>query len=124
MPRMRRANDESPGRRPLRLNLRLSEVEAAQLQAHAIQHRVTTPRYVLDRALSDNSSAPSITEQREIAQQLMRLTRQIAGIANNVNQLAHVANATQEIDPDTAETLAVARRVMDSLDSKVRELLK
>lgn len=124
MPRMRRANNESPGRRPVRLNLRLSEVEAAHLQAHAIRHRVTTPRFVLDRALADDSSSRSITEQREVAQQLMRLTRQIAGIANNVNQLAHVANASQEIDPDTADTLAVARRVMDSLDAQVRELLK
>lgn len=112
----RRRKEDSSERRTAGLRLQLTPAERAELDARA----ATTGRNLSDYArivlLSDlKKPAPSVRNVRALGQLVVALNR----IGNNVNQLAHVANAINEIPSEralrelTAQIKAAVAKVME-----------
>lgn len=116
--RRRRANVE--GGRMHRHEVKVSPEEEARLLALAEKHRVTIPRLLIEAALNENSESPS--ERREQFMQLSALQRLVGSVANNINQIARHANATGEVPPDAAASIAHARSVILRIDRQLAEM--
>lgn len=122
----RRRRRVEGGRRQM-LNVRYSEEElrAVQMRAAAAGWEVTS--YVAEVAVRGPvrvESSPgrgalafrmSGPERQAWAGELMAVRRIVGATANNVNQLAKVANATGEVPVETAASLAACERAMTRL---------
>lgn len=117
--RTRRA--KLPGGRTRQINVRVSTEEWLGLQARAVESGMSVPRLLVDAALRDARPAPTVSPAE--ASELFAIRRLLAGVANNVNQVAKVTNATGETPAQTEDVFrAVARLVarLDALMDKVR----
>lgn len=65
------------------------EEEALLLQRAAAQH-VSIPRLLVESALSGGAETSS--ERRNAIEELFKIERALAGVANNINQIARTAN--------------------------------
>lgn len=90
--------------------VRFTPAEFALVQEHARSCRRTVARYVRETTLG---SVPHTRRNHDVDAMLYQLGR----IGNNVNQLAHVANATDRFP--TAELLTA---VLDELRALIRHL--
>lgn len=113
--RRRRANVE--GGRRYRHEVRLTAEEEERLVALAERHRVSVPRLLVESALSARGETP--TERRNAVEVLFGLHRLLAGISNNVNQVARVANSAGEVPPQAPAVLAAVRRTAEKIDDAV-----
>lgn len=104
-----RSHRVGPGLHRSRLTVYLSAQERAVLQARAYSSGLSMSRVLVDGALHAGSvDLVDGATLRSFLTVLTDLQVQIRGIAGNLNQLAHHANATQEFPDDAAAT---AKRV-------------
>ena len=90
-----------PGGRKRQVSLCLTDDEYAALRGRPDRAKVSVPRYLIEAALSGSASAA--TEQRQLRRDVERTQLVLAGLANNVNQLAKWAN-TNRVLPDSFES--------------------
>jgi DNA replication initiation complex subunit (GINS family) len=103
-----------------RHEVKVSPEEEAQLLALAEKHRVTIPRLLIEAALSEGTENPS--ERRDQFMQLSTLQRLVGSVANNINQIARHANATGEVPPEAAASIAHARAVIIRIDRQLADM--
>jgi hypothetical protein len=106
------------GGRTYRHVVKLTDEQELAVQAAARVQGVTVARLLADSALK----APRASVSREDLTELFAVTKLIAAVGRNLNQLAKVANATGEVPPETAAAVDAVRRVFDRLRELPREL--
>lgn len=116
--RRRRAN--APGGRPHEHKVRVTAHEEAQLRLLADRHAVTVPRLLVEAALARGGETPS--ERREALVELFRVRRQLAGLATNVNQIAHRVNTDGRMPVGSADALARIEEVVEKIDDAIEGL--
>ena len=97
-----------PGGRERRTNLRMTEDEQDKLTKLAAEAGVSIPRFLIESALGGGVK-PS--QRRIMVTELLAAKNQVAGAANNLNQLARWANTNEAYPPGAdraAEALADA----------------
>ena len=109
------------GGRHKRYVVRVSDVEEGYLRRLALAHRVSVQRLLVESTMAAGAGQ-SLADRRAVIANLFGLYRLAANIANNVNQIAKVANATGEIRAELAATLDAARRVAVRIDAQIDEL--
>jgi len=104
--------------------VRVTPEEEAQLLALALRYRVSVPKLLVDAALAGGSeaAAENASVRYALVTELFGLHRLLANIANNVNQVAKVANATGAVPPETDAVLSSTRRAAARIDALVDEL--
>lgn len=117
--RRRRAN--VAGGRQHRHEVKVSPEEEGMLLRLAKEQRVTVPRLLVESALSV-SAAETPSERRNAMVELFALHRLLAGIANNVNQIARATNATGEVQAEMRATLDAVRRTAQRVDAAIDAL--
>jgi hypothetical protein len=105
------------GSRQLQLQVRLSEPEREQLRARAGELGVSVPRLLVESALAGRETS---TERREMLAEVFELRRLVATVANNVNQLAKVANVSGQV-PER-DQLTVTLTELGELMGRLRDL--
>jgi hypothetical protein len=113
--RHRRARE--PGRRLLRKEVKLTEIEDARLRARAAELGVSVPRLLVESAL-EGLETP--TERRRLMAELFEIRRVLATVANNVNQLARSANISGQVHEGKRFEQTLAE--VDRLVARLREL--
>lgn len=116
--RVRQAN--VVGGRPARHEVRVSAHEEAALLAAAAAAGVSVPRLLVESALAERGE--TVTERRQLAAELFGAFRVLSGVANNVNQIAKVANSTGELVEQTSAVLAAVERATVRVDRLLEEL--
>lgn len=112
------------GGRQHRHVVRVTAEEEGRLLGLALQYHVSVPKLLVDSALAGgaDSAAINASVRKELLVQLFTAHRVLAGIANNVNQLARQANSTSEVPAETNATLAAARRAAERIDGLCDQL--
>lgn len=115
--RRRRAN-VSGGRHHTH-EVKVSAEEEARLLMLAEEQGVGVVRLLVESALASSGETP--TQRRELLAELFAVHRVLSGIANNINQIAKVTNATGEWQPELHAALdslrGHARRLDDVIDA-------
>jgi hypothetical protein len=116
--RRRRANVPSgrPGR-GRRYEVSVTPDEDVQLQARAAQRDVTVPRLLFESAMA--AGVEIAAERKQAIVMLFKLQRQMATIANNVNQLARYANTEGRFPAEAAEVVAEYRRLAKQIEASM-----
>lgn len=115
--RRRRAN--APGGRPHQHMVRVTVMEEGQLRLLADAQRVTIPRLLVEAALS-RGETPS--ERRLALIELFRMRRELAGLATNVNQIAHAVNIDGRMPVGSAATLVQIEDLVAKVDAAIEAL--
>lgn len=118
--RKRRAN--VVGGRAAKHELWVSAEEEGELLRRATAEGMTIPRYVMERALS-NEGGETVTERRGRLGELLRTRRLLAADSNNLNQLTRRVNAGEsahDLHAQILHTLHAVDRVLESLDAVLR----
>lgn len=112
------------GGRQHRHVVRVTPEEEAQLLTLALRYKVSVPKLLVDSALAGGSeaAAANASVRHALVTELFGIHRLLANIANNVNQVAKVANATGGVPPETGAVLASTKRTADRIDALVDEL--
>lgn len=122
--RRRRANVQ--GGRQHRHEVKVSPEEEGVLLRLALQHRVTVPRLLVEAAMSmDAANGESIetpTQRAEAVRMLFGLRRQLGSMANNVNQIARVANTTGVVPSNYEATMTAIVRTAREVEEAVEML--
>jgi hypothetical protein len=118
--RQRRANVE--GGREKSYRVYVTAGEDAQLRDRAVKADVTVPRFLFESAM--NANIETNTDRKKAIAEIFRLTRLMATVSNNVNQLARYANTEGQF-PDEAgavvdEYRALAAKVEVQIDRLAR----
>jgi hypothetical protein len=116
--RRRRAN--APGGRQHQHMVKVTDYEEAQLRLRADEQNVTIPRLLIEAALARGGETP--TESREKLVELFCVRRQLAGLATNVNQIAHAVNTDGRMPIGSAAALARIEEVVDRIDDAIEGL--
>jgi len=95
--------------------------EEALLVALAAQQRVSVPRLLMERALSDRETS---TDRRDAMARFFAFRRQLTGLATNVNQLARAANIDGQTAVGTRAAIAEIRAVVEKLDAAIEDLAR
>lgn len=115
----RRRQANAPSGRPISHKVRLTEEEHARLLKLADEQEVTIPRLLVESALA-STSGETPTQRRQAMVELFAIRHQLATVANNINQLARIANVSGEVpgglEPVLLELRGLARRIDDTLD--------
>ena len=90
--RVRRGREPAPRR--VYQQVTLTEAEREQLRARAAELGVSVPRLMVEAALEGRETP---TERKQQIAELFEVRRLLATVANNVNQLARLANTTGEL---------------------------
>lgn len=109
------------GGRHKRYIVRVSDVEEGYLRRLALAHRVSVQRLLVESTMAAGAGE-SLAERRAVIANLFALYRLAANIANNVNQIAKVANTTGEVRLELAAVLDAVRRVAVRIDAQIDEL--
>lgn len=116
----RRRQANVAGGRRVRFEVKVSEVEAAQLKAIANEQEVSVARLLVESALS--RGVETITERRQLGFELTEVRRLLASVANNSNQVAKYTN-TEGVVPSWAADIAQDyAELRPQLNAIVREL--
>lgn len=101
--------------------VRVTPEEEARLLALALKYRVSVPKLLVDAALAGGAgeAATRSRARDEILVELFGAHRLLAGVANNVNQMARATNATGEVQEAMLVTLAKVREVAMRIDEVV-----
>ena len=100
--------------------VKVTDYEEAQLRLRADEQNVTIPRLLIEAALARGGETP--TESREKLVELFRVRRQLAGLATNVNQIAHAVNTDGRMPIGSAAALARIEEVVDKIDDAIEDL--
>ncbi len=117
--RKRRAN--ATGGRHYAHQVKVTPEEEAVLLQLAAAQGVSVPRLLVESALAveDRTTA---TDRRAAIAELFRIHRVLGGAANNMNQLAKVANATGEVPAEFGPTMGYVRRLCSKIDATIDKL--
>lgn len=112
------------GGRQHRHVVRVTPEEEGQLLALALRYRVSVPKLLIDSALAGGAAnaAANASVRDELLTELFKAYRALAGIANNVNQIARATNATGEAQAEMSATLAAVRRTAERIDGLIDQL--
>lgn len=112
------------GGRPRRHVVRVTAEEDAQLLELAARFHVSVPKLLVDSALAGGAAAAvaNASVRAEVLTNLFAAQRQLAGIANNVNQLAKFANVNGFVPADASAALDDARRTTMQISGLVDEI--
>ena len=113
----RRARNVTGGR-PFRHEVKVSEAEEAKLVILAARHQMTIPRLLVMSAL-ERSNEITAADKRELLTELFVIHRLLGNMANNVNQIAKVANSTRELPPQTDAVLSAAWSTLRRIDRQI-----
>ena len=105
--RQRRANVE--GGREKSYRVYVTADEDAQLRARAVVADVTVPRFLFESAM--NANIETTTDRKKAIAEMFTLTRLMANVSNNVNQLARYAN-TEGKFPEEAHAVVDEYRAL------------
>lgn len=108
------------GGRQHRHEVKVTAEEEAVLLRLANEQHVSVPRLLVEAALSGGSAAATV--RRDLVTQLFSVERLLASISNNVNQIARATNWSQEVQAETAATLAAVRRVAERIEDTLEAL--
>ncbi len=120
--RRRRANVEG-GRRERHV-VRVTAEEELRLTVRANEQGITVPRLLVEAALADRMAGLTSTERREAIAELFAVRRLLAGVANNLNQVARVANVTDELPDNAAVSIDAIRRMVPRIEAAVEGLIE
>jgi len=98
-----------PSGRHVRMSLRLSPAENADVRRLALAAGVSPQRFLLEAAL--HGGPVTVAERRRRVDELGFITRQLVGLATNVNQLAKAANRTGQVPAGTGQALVAIERL-------------
>ncbi len=99
------------GGRTHRHVVKLTTEQELAAQARAKVSGVTVARLLADSALAQQRA---LIAHEDLAQ-LFALTNHVAAVGRNLNQLAKAANATGELEPETAAAIESVMRLFDRL---------
>ena len=119
-PRRRRRANVTGGRQHAH-QVRVTGEEEARLLALAGEQQVSIPRVLIESALAGGAQAAA--DRREAMEGLWALHDVVAGVANNVNQIARIANTERRLPVGTDEVRAKALEVMRELDVAIGRLV-
>ncbi len=108
------------GGRKRRHEVLVTEAEAEELRRLADAQQVSVPRLLIESALS--ATGETSTRRRAAMSELFAIRRVLAGVANNVNQIARVANIEERVSGELAATLGELDARMQMLDETIDEL--
>lgn len=91
--------------------------EEARLLMLAQAQGVTVVRLLVESALAGDRE--TATERAGLVTELFAVHRSLAGVANNVNQIARKLHATGELAAETREVLGAARASMARIDAVI-----
>ena len=91
--------------------------EEARLLMLAQAQGVTVVRLLVESALAGDRE--TATERAGLVTELFAVHRSLAGVANNVNQIAKKLHATGELAAETGAVLSEARSVMGRIDGLI-----
>jgi mobilisation protein len=102
----------------------VTEEEEGKLLALALQYRVSVAKLLVDSALAGGAevAVANASVRHEVIVQMFATHRLLAGIANNVNQMAKATNATGEVQEAMVVTLSKVREVAERISSFIDEL--
>lgn len=105
--------------------MRLLEEEHRALALLAADQGVSIPRLLVEAARSTDREQ-SITQRRAAMMEMVAVRRLLAGVANNVNQIAKAANTGQldEVQERCAGEFAALRALSDKIAATVDEMAK
>jgi len=119
-----------PGRRQVRVGLRLSEAEAAVLQAGAARSGMTLAGYAAAAALA---SAARTRRPRTVPQATVASRQMLAGlvaarleltrVGSNLNQAVRVANTTGRVPAELFELLGQVEQAVRAVDDRTAGVL-
>ena len=112
----RRRRENVEGGRLRAYKVRVSPEEAGRLERLAQAGGVSVPRLLMESALSSQEPA---TTRREALSEMFAAYRLLAGLANNVNQIARVSNATGTVPPWAPTVMAKVRRTAERIDAAI-----
>lgn len=124
----------SSGRRRRRANVlggrhhahrvKVTPEEESRLLVLATAQGISVPRLLIEAALAEDPDARTMTasERHQLIEEMFIVKRLLANIANNVNQIARVANSTGEVRDEAVHYTREARRLVDRL-TEVAEAL-
>jgi len=116
--RARRANADQA--RQKRYSVYVQEAEAAELQARANTLGVTVPRLLFESAM--NLHVETSTERKSAIAELFTVSRLLANVANNVNQIAKFANTESAFPDDAAAVVDDARALVGEIEKTIVRL--
>lgn len=119
MGRRRRAN--ARGGRSHRHEVKVSAEEEARLVALAEAQGVTVARLLVESAMA-GERGETASERRALITELFAVHRSVAGVANNVNQIARKLHTTDELAVETRQVLAAALATMAGIDAVIDRL--
>jgi hypothetical protein len=114
--RRRRARESEPRR--VQIQVKATEAERDQLRARAAELGVSVPRLLVESALAHGTVTG--TERRAEMVELFEVRRLLATVANNVNQLARMANISGEVT--VGKRLDQALGDVEGLVDRLRDL--
>ena len=117
--RRRRANVQ--GGRQHRHEVKVTPEEEALLVVRAEAAHVTVPRLLVEAALA-GGGGETPTERRQAMAELFGVHRLLAGVSNNVNQIARATNATGELQAELEGVLVAVRRTAERVDAVLEGL--
>ncbi|GAA2120057.1 plasmid mobilization relaxosome protein MobC [Kocuria atrinae] len=100
----------------------MSESERAALMVLE-QQTGLSPSALMVQAVFGSADPVAVQLRRSQLAELIQMRHLMATIANNVNQIARHANSTDEVLPETVETLREARRFGMDVLAKIDELI-
>ena len=98
----------------------LSEREATVLDARAERAGVSVQRFLLESALIGNQQ--TVSERHALYRTLLAARRTVAGAANNLNQLARVANTTGRVPAELDDVSDAIVKASGALEASLVEL--
>src|SRR3954447_23788584 len=109
-----------PGGRPIVHKVKVLPGQEARLQEMASAQGVTVSRLLVEATLGVESW--TITQRRELVAELLRARRALAGVATNVNQIAHWCNREQRFTADAERLLPAIEAATDRMTAAATEL--
>ncbi|MFN8185222.1 MAG: plasmid mobilization relaxosome protein MobC [Candidatus Nanopelagicales bacterium] len=101
--------------------MKVTAEEEARLVALAEAQGVTVARLLVESAMA-GERGETASERRALITELFAVHRSVAGVANNVNQIARKLHATDELAVETGQVLAAALATMAGIDVVIDRL--
>lgn len=117
----RRRQFNAEGGRDVSRKVKLTTAQDLALRVRAEAMQVSVPRLLVESALAE-TAGETAKERADLLAALFGLQRELAAVGNNVNQIAHVANASGELRADLEATLAVLRGAVGEVRAAVASL--
>ena len=100
--------------------VKVTAEEEAALKVRAAEHDITVPRLLLESALARGGETSS--DRQAALVELFAVRRQLAGLATNVNQIAHAVNTDGRLPIGSAATLTQIEGVVEKIDAAIEDL--